>query len=344
MAAALSALALAAACSSGGPEAKKQPIDLQAAGLREGFGDMDGLVAEAQKEKHLTLTGVSRDLVGFGAVVDRFSDIYGLDVRLEQPGAASVRQIETADTVKPDAFNLSIPVAVANASRFAPYKVTRWNDLPDDVKEPGGAWFAAYGGFMSIGYDPSKTAAPTSYADLLKPGHLVALPDDPLRSAAAFNGVMAASLAGGTPSAERAVDYFARLKKAGALTTPDRATAVIDWDYRNSVRAEKHGWRVVVPPGPAVATYYVQAINKDAPHPAAARLWEEFLLSDEAQNLLLKAHAHPARLEAMRMRGTVDKEADAALPRTGKPVILTIKQADEAKTYLRSHWPKMGAA
>ena len=40
------------------------------------------------------------------------------------------------------------------------------------------------------------------------------------------------------------------------------------------------------PPGPAVAGYYFQAINKDAPHPAAARLWQEFLYSDEGQNLL----------------------------------------------------------
>lgn len=335
----------AAGCSSSSP-AKLPPVNVQAAGLREGFGTIDRLVAAAQKERHLTLTGISRDRVGFGEIVDRFSDEYGIDVRLAEPGASSGRQIETADTVKPDVFNLSMDVAVANTSGFAPYKVTGWRDLPDDVKEPGGAWYAAYGGYMSIGYDSHRMATPASYADLLKPGHLVALPDDPLHSAAAFSGVMATSLLGGLPAAERGIDFFTRLKRAGVLTTPDRATVLLDWDYRNLARAEDiAGWQVVVPSGPALAAYYMQAINKDAPHPAAARLWQEFLYSDEGQNLLLKAHARPARLEAMRMRGTVDAKAAAALPKvSGEPVILTIPQADEAKTYLRSHWPKLAAA
>jgi putative spermidine/putrescine transport system substrate-binding protein len=31
-------------------------------------------------------------------------------------------------------------------------------------------------------------------------------------------------------------------------------------------------WQVIIPPTAAVAGYYFQAINKDAPHPAAARL------------------------------------------------------------------------
>ena len=54
-----------------------------------------------------------------------------------------------------------------------------------------------------------------------------------------------------------------------------------------------------MPPNAAVGGYYVQAINKDAPHPAAARLWQEFLYSDEGQNLWLKGGARPVREEAM---------------------------------------------
>ena len=58
----------------------------------------------------------------------------------------------------------------------------------------------------------------------------------------------------------------------------------------------------------------MQAINKDAPHPAAARLWQEFLYSDEGQNLWLKGGARPVRAEAMVKAGTIDKAAHAALP------------------------------
>ena len=64
----------------------------------------------------------------------------------------------------------------------------------------------------------------------------------------------------------------------------------------------------------SVAGYYFQAINKDAPHPAAARLWEEFLYSDEGQNLWLAGGARPVRADAMVEAGTIDKDKYDALP------------------------------
>lgn len=71
---------------------------------------------------------------------------------------------------------------------------------------------------------------------------------------------------------------------------------------------------MTIPKNEVLASYYMQAISADAPHPAAARLWEEFLLSDEGQNLFLKAYARPARMEAMEMRDTLDGDAAARLP------------------------------
>ena len=90
-----------------------------------------------------------------------------------------------------------------------------------------------------------------------------------------------------------------------------------------------------------LGSYYVQAINKKAPHPAAARLWQEFLFSDRGQNLFLKGYARPARMEALQMRGTLDGELAAKLPATtAKPVLLTIPETDAAKTYLQREWAK----
>ena len=60
-----------------------------------------------------------------------------------------------------------------------------------------------------------------------------------------------------------------------------------------------------------LGSYYVQAISKDAPHPAAARLWQEFLYSDEGQNLWLKGGARPVRADAMEKAGTIDAAAFA---------------------------------
>ena len=54
---------------------------------------------------------------------------------------------------------------------------------------------------------------------------------------------------------------------------------------------------VVVPTSVRFAGVYVQAISAFAPHPNAAKLWMEFLYSDEGQNIWLKGYCHPIRYE-----------------------------------------------
>jgi putative spermidine/putrescine transport system substrate-binding protein len=90
-----------------------------------------------------------------------------------------------------------------------------------------------------------------------------------------------------------------------------------------------------------VGSYYIQSINADAPHPAAARLWQEFLYSDEGQNLWLKGGARPVRADAMKAAGTLDTAAFTALPAvTGTPVFLTQEQTKAANDYLAANWAK----
>jgi putative spermidine/putrescine transport system substrate-binding protein len=47
-------------------------------------------------------------------------------------------------------------------------------------------------------------------------------------------------------------------------------------------------------------------------------LWQEFLYSDEGQNIWLKGGARPIRLDAMVKKGTANKSAIKALPATKK--------------------------
>jgi putative spermidine/putrescine transport system substrate-binding protein len=126
--------------------------------------------------------------------------------------------------------------------------------------------------------------------------------------------------------------------KAG--TTP----VVINWDYLNtaSVVGQGANWKVFVPSNATLGGYYAQAINKNAPDPAAARLWEEFLYSQAAsggQNLWLQGGARPVEQAAMTSNGLLDKAAAASLPPVaGTPVFLTGTQATGAATYLASNW------
>lgn len=317
------------------------PLNVQAASLKEGFSTMERLVEAARQEGALTVIALPRDWVNYGEIIDTFSEEYGIKVHQLEPDAGSAREIAAADDLKPDVFDLSMDVAAANAARFAPYRVQGWQDIPDRLKDHRGFWYAGYGGYMSIGYDPTRVTAPASFSDLLKPRHSVALPGDPREVSAAFSGVMATSLRGGEARAERGVEFFHRLKKAGNLAaTPKAASVLVDWDYNNTERAAADKtWKVMIPGDAVLGAYYVQAINKRAPHPAAARLWQEFLFSDRGQNLFLKGYARPARMEALQMRGTLDQELAAKLPATNaRPVILTIPEIDTARAYLQREW------
>ncbi|MEV4289057.1 ABC transporter substrate-binding protein [Nonomuraea bangladeshensis] len=325
------------------PAKNLPPVNVQAGSLKAGFSSMDRLVEAAKREGQLNVIALPREWVNYGEVIDAFADKYGIKVNELEPNASSRRQIDAAATLKPDVFDLTLDVAVKEAARFAPYKVQGWLDVPDRVKDPSGAWYAAYGGYMSIGYDPRAVKAPASFADLLNPGYQVALDGDPLRSASAFGGVMAASMRGGVPRPDQGVSLFARLKQAGRLTDLAKANTIVAWDHLNAARGAAHSdrWKVVIPRDAALGDYHVQAINKAAPHPAAARLWQEFLFSDEGQNLLQKGWARPSRSEAMAMKGTLDAEQAARLPKApGPPILLTIPQEDAGKAYLRKEWAK----
>ncbi|WP_433366862.1 ABC transporter substrate-binding protein [Streptosporangium sp. CA-115845] len=319
------------------------PVNTRAASMKEGFSTMERLVEAAKKEGTLTVIALPRDWVNYGEIIDTFAEEYGIKVDQLEPDANSAREIAAIPALKPDVFDLSMDVAVSKSDLFAPYRVQGWQDIPDHLKDHRGTWYAGYGGYMSIGYDPSKVAAPASFSDLLKPGHSVALPGDPREVSAAFNGVMAVSLRGGEARAERGVEFFHRLKGAGNLAaTPKAASVVVDWDYHNAERAAAgKDWKVAIPGDAVLGSYYVQAINKQAPHPAAARLWQEFLFSDRGQNLFLKGYARPIRMEALQMRGTLDDGLAAKLPATsGRPVILTVSEIDRARAYLQREWAR----
>jgi putative spermidine/putrescine transport system substrate-binding protein len=327
------------------------------------LGGMDALVAAAKKEGQLNVIALPPDWANYGAIIKAFGDKYAIKVNSAQPDASSQDEINAANQLKgqdkaPDVFDLGGAVASANVAKFAPYKVATWTDIPDNLKDANGTWANDYGGYMSIGYDSAKVPAPAAVADLLKAQYKgkVALNGDPTQAGAAFSGVVMAALGSGGSADDIApgVDFFAELKKAGNFLPVDPTPAtiesgqtpvVIDWDYLNVAQGAKLTgkvqWKTVVPAGAVVGSYYVQAVSKDAPHPAAARLWEEFLYSDEGQNLWLKGGARPVRAEAMQKAGTIDATAIAALPKAeGTPVFLTEAQTTKAKEYLAANWAK----
>jgi putative spermidine/putrescine transport system substrate-binding protein len=324
------------------------------------FGSMDDLVKAAQKEGTLNVIALPPDWANYGNIIKAFEDKYDIKVKSDQPDAASQDEINSAQQLKgrdtaPDVFDLGQSVALANTDMFAPYKVSTFDSIPDQYKDPDGTWVNDYGGYMSIGYDSSKVPDVTSLDDLLGSQFKgkVALNGDPTQAGAAFSGVVMASVANGGSADDIApgVEYFKKLKDAGNFLPVDPTSAtiesgqtpvVIDWDYLNAAETAKlPSWKVVVPDNAVIAGYYFQAINKDAPHPAAARLWEEFLYSDDGQNLWLAGGARPVRADDMQSAGTIDKAAyDKLPPVSGTPIIPTNDQTTKMAAYLADNWAK----
>jgi putative spermidine/putrescine transport system substrate-binding protein len=324
------------------------------------FGGMDALVEAAKKEGELNVIALPPDWANYGAIIKAFSDKYGIKVNSAQPDAASQDEVNAANQQKgkssaPDVFDLGQAVALANTSMFAPYTVATFDDIPAAFKDPNGTWVNDYGGYMSIGFDTTKVPPVTSVNDLLKPEYKgkVALNGDPTQAGAAFSGVMMVALSqgGSVDDVAPGVEFFRKLKEAGNFLPVDPTPAtiesgqtpvVIDWNYLNATETAKlPTWQVVVPSNAVLAGYYYQAINKDAPHPAAARLWQEFLYGDEGQNLFAAGGVRPVRADQMLQAGTIDKAVVNKIPVIDGPVsVPNPDQTDKATKYLSDNWAK----
>ncbi len=355
---------LAAGCSSSGSSSGSSSSATNWANETSatGGGGMNALVAAAKKEGTLNVIALPPTWANYGTIINTFEKKYGIKINSTLPDGTSQQEVDAVKSQSgspkaPDVLDIGMAVALANTKLFAPYQVSTWSDIPTAQKEATGLWVQDYGGYMAIGYE-AKFGTITSLSQLLSPKFkgAVALNGNPTSANAGLNGVMMANLAeGGTASdISKGVNWFHQLKMAGNFN-PVSATGatikagptpvVFNWDYLNLPSyVGVSGWKVFVPQGVALGGYYAQAINKQAPHPAAARLWEEFLYSqaaDGGQNLWLQGGARPVEQLAMGNNGSINKAAASKLPNvSGSPVFLTQTQSTDAADYLAANWAK----
>ena len=95
------------------------------------------------------------------------------------------------------------------------------------------------------------------------------------------------------------------------------------------------------------AGVYVQAISAYAPHPNAAKLWMEYLYSDEGQLGWLKGYCHPIRFNDLAAKGVIPQEMMDALPPAAayeKAVFPTLEEQDAAKQVITGKWDSVVGA
>ncbi|MCJ1672823.1 MULTISPECIES: ABC transporter substrate-binding protein [unclassified Rathayibacter] len=363
LAAATAALALTLTACSGdaGASTGDASVDASTATSAADLGGLDALVEAAKAEGELNVIALPDNWANYGELISGFEDEYGITVNSADPDVSSAEEISTAQNLAgqdtaPDVFDLGAAVALANTDLFAPYKVETWDDIPEGNREETGLWVNDYTGLMSIGYDADAVPAPESLDDLLGADYRgsVAINGDPTQAGAAAAAVQLAALqsGGSADDVQSGIDFFEKLNDAGNFLPLDPTDATIasgetpvvfDWSYNNLAAAKANEgtreWTTTVLPGTAVGSYYNQAINADAPHPAAARLWQEYLYSDAAQNLYLAAGAYPVRLAAMVDAGTVDTEALDAVGAAPEDLVqFTSEQTEAASALLAEKW------
>jgi putative spermidine/putrescine transport system substrate-binding protein len=336
-------------------------------------GSKDGLAAlikGAKKEGHLNTIALPPDWANYGELISTFQKKYGIGITNDNPNGSSseenqaIRSLQ-GDSRAPDCVDVGPSFAVAGAGEglYAKYFPTNYKTIPRSMKDTRGFWMGDYWGAISIGYNQSLVSnPPKSWKDLTKSEYKgkVAMNGSPLKSNSAIAGVLAATLGnGGTLSDVTAgIDWFAALKKSGNFnpieTTPQTVATgqtpiSIDWDYNNLAYVKEFPaarWAVSVPTDGVYGGYYCQGVNAKAPHPFAARLWQEFIYSDQGQILYLKGFTHPARFNDLAQRKLLPKALLSALPAPAlyaKAKFASLGQLKAASDKIAAQWPaKMG--
>ena len=366
------------ACSSGGASAPPASTGTGASAPAASSGSsasapaasadaMAELVTAAKAEGTLTTIALPHSWCNYGEVIEGFKAKYGLEVNELNPDAGSGDEIEAIKANKdnkgpqaPDVVDvgLSFGPSAKTDGLIQPYKVSTWDSIPAAAKDAEGYWYGDYYGVLAFEVNKAiVTNVPQDWADLLDASHKsqVALAGDPRVSNQAIQTVYAAGLAnGGTlDNAQPGLDFFKKLVDAGNFvptiakpgTIDQGATPItIRWTY-NALQHKKDAAgnteiEVVVPKTGRFGGLYVQAISAYAPHLNAAKLWMEYLYSDEGQNLWLKGFCNPMRFEDMSSRNAIPADLLATLPDTAGAVFPTLDQLNKATELITKQWDK----
>jgi putative spermidine/putrescine transport system substrate-binding protein len=360
-------------------------------------GGMDALVKAAKAEKELNIITVPRDWANYGEAIDLFTKAFGIKINDDNPEGSSAYEIQTIKTApaskQPDVVDIGVSVlpdalGIGRKALFAPYKVATWNDIPAEWKDSSGLWYGDYYGVLAISYDASLPKAPTSIKALLTDPAFkgaFALSGDPTSSQQALMGLFAVAAANGGSAtnilpgieaikAAKANGNFVSVIGNSANYAAGAYKATITWDFNGpgaiaSSTAAGKPLKFVMPSDVALqGTPYLQAINTKAPHCAAARLWEEFLYSQNngkltkdltsadlklsgsklmkvimgGQNIWVSGAAHPITEAAMIKKKTIVAAPEGfAIPKTAKRIAPSPDQQTDQKAVVVTEWPKL---
>lgn len=320
----------------------------------------------AKEEGTAQLIAVPADWANYGSQFSTFTEKYGIATPVATPDASSADELTAVKNLKgqktqPDVIDIgySFTGKAAADKLIAPYKPSNFEAIPDDLKDPDGMWVGAYYGVVQVGTNTNVVEAPQTWNDLLDPKYKgkIALPGDPRKGASSIAAVFAAALGNGgsVDDIQPGIDFFEKLAKSGnlvSITSPvsalstGQAAVVFDWNYnflgmeeelkKSNIKLETKTFEEGV-----FGNYYAQPVVADSPHPNAARLWVDWLTSDEGSELFALGGGIPARYIELKEAGKLSKEALAQLPDAeviSKIKFPTVEQGEAGGKLIVDQW------
>ena len=332
---------------------------------------LDQLIAAAKTEGQLTTIALPHDWANYGEIIETYKTKYGLTVNELNPDAGSADELAAIEANKdskgpqaPDVIDIGVGHTKNAMAKglLGKYKLSTFDTI--EMKDPDGYWWAEYYGVLAFEVaKPAIANSPQDWEDLLKPEYKgkVAMAGDVLKSNESVMTVYAAGLArsGGdkTKAADAGLQFWKEVNDAGNFIpviadqgkiAQGETPLTVEWDYLCLANRDKLAGNpeieVVVPKSGVIAGPYAGGISAYAPHPYAARLWWEFVMSDEGQNLYLKGYAHPIRFNDMVKRGVVPQAMLDKLPPAenyAKAVFLTVDELQTANKTITENWRKV---
>ena len=278
--------------------------------------NMTELAAKAKVEGKIVSYGIPNDWLNYEKMWSVFTKRYG--VTNQDTDMSSAEEIakflaeKNAPVADVGDIGLAFGPIGTEAGAFMPYKVSKWNEIPEWAKDKDGHYAAAYYGAIAFVVNPKLVKnVPLSWRDLLRPEYKgkIAM-NDPRRAANAQYAVIAAAIAmgGSETKIQPGIDFFVKLQKSGNLIPAVPSLAAIqkgevaigiNWDYNGlNFKRQLEGdvaLQIRIPLDGTTTGPYAPVINKFTARPNVAKLFMEFLFSDEGQLLYAEGGAQPIR-------------------------------------------------
>jgi putative spermidine/putrescine transport system substrate-binding protein len=298
-----------------------------------GYGDSQTTVDAADFPEKLNVYAVQSGWMNWPAVWQAFDEKYGVTLKDDDRSSGDALKHARAHAQNPtySAYNGGyITGLIAHEDGLTQaYKPANWDKVPTEFKTDDGHVTATRRVTTAVTYRPDVYEergldAPKTWEDIAQPKVAQDLALQTPDAAVGLAGALSINNAkgGSLDDVQPVIDYYNRIKEAGAtftdnflsqFTKGEFSTFVrydysgLDLKYNDDALAEENVDIAILKgengnPG-AINFPYGYAFLKGAPNPGACKLFMDFVLSLEGQKLFTEAFVRPIRADELDMPG-----------------------------------------